>query len=146
VASRKDWATHSPSRRRSHLHRVRDSCRRSFEVEQQCSRNCPCCTCVSDWPTWLRGLESNTNADFTNRCVWSASFASTNNPLVYTYVAETATATMRAKTSGVALALVYASQIAWMYATPVMLNSPVVGLSNSGKTCWWSLSHYFSLQ
>lgn len=61
-----------------------------------------------------------------------------NNPLVYTYVSETATVTMRAKTSGVALLVTYCFQIGWMYATPVMLNSPTIGLSNSGE----SAPHY----
>ncbi|RSH85773.1 hypothetical protein EHS25_003914 [Saitozyma podzolica] len=64
-------------------------------------------------------------------CIWCCSFSIGNAPLVYTYASEVATVRLRAKTTGVAMGIVNCSQIAWMYATPVMLNSPNVGLSNT---------------
>lgn len=66
-------------------------------------------------------------------CIWCCSFSIGNAPLVYTYASEVATVRLRAKTTGVAMGVVNCSQIAWMYATPVMLNSPNVGLSNTGE-------------
>lgn len=51
----------------------------------------------------------------------------------YIYVAETATTRLRAKTTGVAIFGIQGMATVYVYIAPIMLNSPALGMSNTGK-------------
>lgn len=50
----------------------------------------------------------------------------------YIYVAETATARLRAKTSGLAIIGIQAMATVYVYIAPVMLNALALGMSKTG--------------
>lgn len=59
----------------------------------------------------------------------------------YIYVAETATQTLRAKTTGIAVFAIQAMAALYVYIAPIMLNSRAFGKSSTRKrhyTFAWS--------
>jgi hypothetical protein len=55
----------------------------------------------------------------------------------YIYVAETATTRLRAKTTGIAIFGIQGMATVYVYIAPIMLNSPALGMSNTGKLSPW---------
>jgi hypothetical protein len=74
-------------------------------------------------------------------CLWTAAYALSAGPIGYIYTAETANARLRAKTTGFAIIGVQAWQIIFTYSVPLMLNNPVMGLSNTGESTVWDQQH-----
>lgn len=68
-----------------------------------------------------------------HRCVWSVGYNLSCGPMGYIYVAETGTTRLRAKTTGVAIIFIQAMATVYVYIAPIMLNSPSLGMSNTGK-------------
>lgn len=50
----------------------------------------------------------------------------------YIYVAETSTTRLRAKTTGIAIVFIQGMATVYVYIAPQMLNSPALGMSNTG--------------
>lgn len=51
----------------------------------------------------------------------------------YIYVAEMATTSLRAKTTGIAIMGIQAMATVYVYIAPIRLSSPALGMSNTGK-------------
>lgn len=68
-----------------------------------------------------------------HRCVWQIGYNLSAGPMGYIYVAETATTSLRAKTTGVAIFFIQGMATVYVYIAPIMLNSPALGMSNTGK-------------
>jgi len=51
----------------------------------------------------------------------------------YIYVAETSTTSLRAKTTGTAIFFIQGMATVYVYIAPIMLNSPALGMSNTGE-------------
>lgn len=63
----------------------------------------------------------------------------------YIYVAETSTSRLRAKTTGVAIFGIQGMATVYVYIAPIMLNSPALGMSNTGMNLTTSISAYANL-
>ncbi|KAL4864970.1 hypothetical protein BDV12DRAFT_200598 [Aspergillus spectabilis] len=66
-------------------------------------------------------------------CTWSIGYNTSAGSLGYIYVAESSTARLRAKTTGVAIIFMQGMATVYVYIAPIMLNSPALGMSNTGK-------------
>lgn len=62
----------------------------------------------------------------------------------YIYVAETATTTLRAKTTGVAIFFIQGMATVYVYIAPIMLNAPALGMSNTGEPLTPLLEEYLA--
>lgn len=60
----------------------------------------------------------------------------------YIYVAETATTRLRAKTTGIAIFGIQGMATVYVYIAPIMLNSPALGMSNTGKNRFNFANHH----
>lgn len=61
----------------------------------------------------------------------------------YIYVAETATTRLRAKTTGIAIFGIQGMATVYVYIAPIMLNSPALGMSNTGMNKSFALFFQF---
>ncbi|OCF31417.1 hypothetical protein I316_06819 [Kwoniella heveanensis BCC8398] len=60
-------------------------------------------------------------------CLWYFFFSSSISPLGYVYMSETATVSLRAKTSGLAIVVCQGFSFAYNYIIPICLNAPALG-------------------
>ena len=74
-------------------------------------------------------------------CIWTIGFNLSCGPMGYVYVAETATTRLRAKTTGVAIVFIQGMATVYVYIAPHMLNSPALGMSNTGIYTIYSMMH-----
>ena len=66
--------------------------------------------------------------------MWTVGQALSAGAMGYIYVAETSTMRLRAKTTGVAIFFIQGMATVYVYIAPIMLNSPALGMSNTGKS------------
>ncbi|RSH85769.1 hypothetical protein EHS25_003910 [Saitozyma podzolica] len=78
-------------------------------------------------------------------CLWYAFFSLSISPLGYIYMAETATVSLRAKTSGIAIIVCQGMSFAYNYIVPICLAAPALGTGGTvllfvaTATCVWIL-------
>lgn len=68
------------------------------------------------------------------RCLWYAFFSLSISPLGYIYMAETATVSLRAKTSGIAIIVCQGMSFAYNYIVPICLAAPALGTGGTGSS------------
>ena len=67
-------------------------------------------------------------------CIWNIGFCLSAGAMGYIYVAESSTLQLRAKTVGVAIFFIQGMATVYVYIAPIMLNSPALGMSNTGES------------